>query len=364
MAEYLIQDTTLSAIAEAIRNKTGKADNITPEQMPTEIMGITTGGGEGEKPFDCHSVTFMYGDTVLWVRSVADGDTCADPVVRGLIPTPTKESTAQYNYTFYGWGASDGGAADANILKNITEDKTVYAIFTATVRTYTITFYDDDGTTVLKTAKVAYGTVPSYTPVKTDHKFLGWTPEAEAVIGDASYVANWEVLDEIASGTFASGATWKLKTDGCMELSGNGAMDNYSGNPAQPWAEHRSKITKLVVGNGITSIGDYAFAFCSNLTVPSGYWLLDTDTKVSRIGNYAFQSCTALNKFVVRSTVKRIGQYAFSGCSGLTTLSFQKVDKWWYSTSSTATSGTGYYVGDNTVTMFTNTFAKYYWGYG
>ena len=42
MSEYLIQDTSLTAIANAIRAKTGGAANLTPAQMVTEIAGITT----------------------------------------------------------------------------------------------------------------------------------------------------------------------------------------------------------------------------------------------------------------------------------------------------------------------------------
>lgn len=45
MSEYLIQDTTLTAIADAIREKTGGIDQMTPEQMALEISAITTGGG-------------------------------------------------------------------------------------------------------------------------------------------------------------------------------------------------------------------------------------------------------------------------------------------------------------------------------
>lgn len=45
MSEYLIQGGTLSAIADAIRAKTGKSDAMTPQQMPGEIEGISGGGG-------------------------------------------------------------------------------------------------------------------------------------------------------------------------------------------------------------------------------------------------------------------------------------------------------------------------------
>ena len=47
MAVYTIQDTTLSAIADAIREKNGKSDLIVPTNMPTEIRSIKTGGGGG-----------------------------------------------------------------------------------------------------------------------------------------------------------------------------------------------------------------------------------------------------------------------------------------------------------------------------
>lgn len=47
MAEYLIQDTTLTEIADAIRAKTGKTDAIPTTDMASEIAGIQTGTGGG-----------------------------------------------------------------------------------------------------------------------------------------------------------------------------------------------------------------------------------------------------------------------------------------------------------------------------
>ena len=44
MADYLIQDTTLDAIADAINAKTGGAGALTPAQMVTEIGNIPSGG--------------------------------------------------------------------------------------------------------------------------------------------------------------------------------------------------------------------------------------------------------------------------------------------------------------------------------
>lgn len=190
----------LTAIAEAIRAKTGKSDSMTLEQMPTEIASITGGGSGGGSADGLVTVTFMNGDVELFSRPVYIGDDCPEPVAQGRFDAPTKESTAQYNYTFYGWGASDNGAADANILKNITEDKTVYAIFTATVRMYTITWLDSDGATVLKTEQVAYGKIPSYAPVKEGFSLSGWIPTPVEVTGDASYTAVWSEKITFANG--------------------------------------------------------------------------------------------------------------------------------------------------------------------
>lgn len=289
-------------IADAIRSKTGGTDTLKPNQFPSAIEGITTGGGEGEKPFDCHSVTFVYGDK-SYVRSVADGDTCADPVERGLIPTPTKESTAQYNYTFYGWGASDGGAADDNILKNITEDKTVYAIFTATVRYYTITWLDSDGVTELPGQKQwAYGTVPSYTPTKDGYVFVRWNPATSTVVSNTTYTAVWE---EATVRCELSGTTLRIFGYGEMPYS------TYE----KPWEESASLITEVIVDDGVTTIGNGVFR---NHTAIKSVSIADS---VTSIGMNAFYGCTSLTAVSIPENVARLEVGSFQGCSKLAEVS-------------------------------------------
>lgn len=149
---------------------------------------------------DLRYVTFMNHDGTVEYgkKAVAVGDDCADPIARGIFATPTRESDAQYNYTFYGWATTPNGGADANWNKAIMEDKTVYANFTSTVRYYTITYYDSDGTTVLKTESLAYGSIPSasYVPEKDGYAFTEWVPALSTVTAETSYVAQWqEALD-------------------------------------------------------------------------------------------------------------------------------------------------------------------------
>lgn len=198
---YSVSSLSLKAVGDAIREKTGNSNDLGfPEGMVNAISGITA---DGSMPDDVHQVTFMDGDRVLWVRSVADGDNCADVAVRGLIETPAKESTADTVYTHSGWSLTDGGDADEAALSAVTENRTVYAAFTSAVRKYTVTYYDDDSATVLKTEQLAYGSTPSYKPTKTGYIIDGWTPALSTVTGDASYTAVW--TDKL---TFAE-ATWE-----------------------------------------------------------------------------------------------------------------------------------------------------------
>ncbi len=235
---YLLE--TKEKIREAIEAKgQAVADKDTFRSYAEKIAAISGGSsGGGGSVEGVHFVTFMSEDGTqeLYKRPVADGDDCADPVKRGLMDEPEKESTAQYNYTHVGWSATPNGALDENILKAVKADKTVYANFAAVLRYYTVTYYDSNGTTVLKTESLAYGTMPSYVAEKNGYNFDGWSPTLTAVTGNASYVAqfsekitfagaSWADIAEIsasgkASETFAVGDTKSIafaKDDGTTE---------------------------------------------------------------------------------------------------------------------------------------------------
>ena len=190
------------ALCNAIRAKTGKTETLKSGDLAAEVESIT-GGGNGGSVEGVHTVTFMSedGSAVLYERLVVDGDDCANVVDRGLLATPTKESTAQYNYTYSGWSLTSGGSASASALKSVTSDRTVYAAFNSSTRYYTITYYDGD--TVLKTESLPYGAMPSYTPEKDGASFDGWTPALTTVTGNASYTAVWQEKVTFAGGSWA-----------------------------------------------------------------------------------------------------------------------------------------------------------------
>lgn len=206
----LTEKSNIVAVANAVRNKTGLTNTMTLGQMATHINNIETGGSGGSGGGSVEgfvTVTFMNGNVEVFSRPVYIGDDCPDPVTQGRIETPTKESTAQYDYTHNGWALANGGTANSNALKNIQADTVVYSAYSSTVRKYTITYYDEDGTTVLHTEQVAYGVVPSYEPTHStdpeNYIFDKWEPTATNVTGDTNYVVVWKEKKALNDYTWA-----------------------------------------------------------------------------------------------------------------------------------------------------------------
>ena len=63
----------------------------------------------------------------------------------------------------------------------------------------------------------------------------------------------------VDSGSCGENITWTLDDSGVLTISGTGAMADYASASAAPWYSSRSNITKVVIENGITTIGDRAF---------------------------------------------------------------------------------------------------------
>ena len=108
--------------------------------------------------------------------------------------TPTRTADAQYTYTFAGWSLYQDSSADTNATKNVSRNRSVYAAYTKTVNTYTVTWKNADGTVLETDNNVPYGTVPTYdgaTPTQDGVTSTGWTPEVGPVTGNAIYTATY-----------------------------------------------------------------------------------------------------------------------------------------------------------------------------
>jgi hypothetical protein len=141
------------------------------------------------------SYLYFYDDMGANLLQTVEVKNGGDGVYTGA--TPTKTSTAQYNYTHAGWSKTIGGGVDADALTNVVADRNVYAVFTSTVRKYTVTWKNYNGTTLEVDVLVPYGTVPTYNsadPVRAEEDYEwtgGWTPNVGAITGDTTYVAKF-----------------------------------------------------------------------------------------------------------------------------------------------------------------------------
>lgn len=224
-----------------------------------------------------YAVTFSYNGTTLDTQYTTYGGT-----VTYHGQQPTKTGDAQYSYTFAGWNTDAGAASpDANALKNVTAARNVYPIFTRTVNKYTVRFMN--GETVLQTSTVSYGSDAVYsgaTPVHpTDpeiYTFIGWNPDGTNITENTDCQAVWLGKE---------GFTRKI-----IQRTISGAYEN----------------------SLVTSIGENAFMYCTNLESA-------TFTNVSRVDMSAFYGCTSLS-YVSLPKVSYIGQYAFASCTSLSTI--------------------------------------------
>ena len=97
-----------------------------------------------------------------------------------------------------------------------------------------------------------------------------------------------------------------------LTIGGEGAMYDYSSSyTTVPWNAQKSRITSVVIDDGVTSIGDSAFEDCSALKSVSGM------KGVTSLGEWAFCKCTSLESFTIPSGVKSIPDSLFYDCSKL-----------------------------------------------
>ena len=75
-----------------------------------------------------------------------------------------------------------------------------------------------------------------------------------------------------------------------------------------------SKLTSITIPNSVTSIGDMAFRFCTELTSAT------IPNAVTNIGRYAFSNCSKLTTITIPNSITSINVHAFSECPGITSL--------------------------------------------
>lgn len=157
--------------------------------------------------------------------------------------------------------------------------------------------------------------------MKKQSGFRRLTALALALCMLAALTSEIFAADTVASGYCGgegdgTNLTWTLDSEGVLTISGLGKMKDYENDNKNraPWYSSRKSLKKLVLKSGITSIGDYAFFDCSNLTGD-----LKIPSNVHSIGENAFGYCSGFNgSLTIENGVVEIKKYAFYHCKGFT----------------------------------------------
>ena len=133
------------------------------------------------------------------------------------------------------------------------------------------------------------------------------------------------------SGTCGANLTWNL-SNGVLTINGTGDMYDYSMS-SPSWDAYSSSIYSVVVEDGVTRIGAFAFNYYTilqNVTISNtvksigkcafantNISSIEIPNSVTEIGNASFQNCDQLISVVIGNSVTSISNYAFSGCSAI-----------------------------------------------
>jgi hypothetical protein len=354
---------------EIAYNEAATAPNTNPTKEPTNTTAYTFKGWD--QAFDhvtsnltinplyneaerLYSVRFVIEGTEVTTVTVRYGETAVYPKA-----DPTKEKTNTDIYTFTGWDGT---------LTNITEDKTVNAVFASTTRTYTVTFaYDGDDDTKTWSTQVPYnGTAvyagPAPTKAMTNYRvysFDEWDTSLENITGDTTVTADFTYSARYYTVTFKDYDGTVLYQDNKVEYHNH---TSYKGaklfGPANQsgvshefgyWARSDSS-TQYGFSDIINAIAQDTTltATYTNATYELTYENMGTYAQVSgctagsvlgngpeiatsyqslpvtTIKDNAFQSNLTLTAIKIPDTITTIGVSAFQNCKNLRSLDLGK----------------------------------------
>ncbi len=109
-----------------------------------------------------------------------------------------------------------------------------------------------------------------------------------------------------------------LDSEGTLRISGKGKMKNWANGSAVDWYNVRYDIKKVIIEQGITNIGNFAFTGCKNLTsieIPIG---------TTSFGLYSFASCSSLTNIEIPEGTTSLERLTFYECDRLTSILIPK----------------------------------------
>lgn len=120
--------------------------------------------------------------------------------------------------------------------------------------------------------------------------------------------------DVLKTGECGDAVTFTVYRDNSLVISGEGPMWDFSLTNRAGFSGYFHRITNVIIEDGVTSIGDYAFMGASKINE------ISFPATLEEIGAYAFYSCSAITGLTLSANVAEIGDRAFMGCSAISSL--------------------------------------------
>ena len=295
MANYLVTDTQLTSVANAIRAKTGSNAGMSfPDGMVSAVGSISAGSAstDGDVIFIDYDGTVVAQKTKAQINAMnSDSDLPANPTHTGL--------TAQ------GWNWT---VAQLKAQLTAMPDQKVYVgqmYVTASGKTEIDVEMLEGRLSPIMTIAVNGTIEVDWGDNTTPDTVTGTSLTTPLQVGPHSYVGagSYTIMIRVISGSFA------FYSSGSYTLLGKNSTDNEN-------RVYAICVKKIRIGTGVSNIGNAALYNCyslASITIPNS---------VTSIGNSAFSNCYALSSITVPSSVTSIGHYAFQYCYSLTSITF------------------------------------------
>lgn len=295
MANYLVDGSDLTSIADAIRTKGNTSSSLTfPTEFVSAIEDIPTGGGGGITPAPVKLINFIdYDGTVLHSYTASEF-----AEVTALPANPTHHS----NLIPQGWNRTLAQIqAHVSAFPHARIDiGQVYR--TIDGKTHLHIYYDTANNLLGKEHYFLYTQTDSYgveidwgdgSEIET-HSTTGSRVEC---IHNYSEPGEYEVTFNVVSGTMS------------FQCSSGSCVIGSTYYPDRGW--NRSTVQAIEIGDNVTAIGDYAFAYCQQMET------ITISPDVTSIGTEAFDGMYSLRAIVMPNSITSLGQYAFWMCPSI-----------------------------------------------
>ena len=287
----------------------GSQDSVVANISQIWYISNRSGGGPGLLTVKLEPCGGSCAETTAYVS--------ADGTVKGL-PVPTREG-----FAFLGWYTAASGGTRITDTYKFTQDCSIYAQWKALP---CVTLDPCGGQcSVQRVYATADGSVASLpTPTLDGFRFLGWfdaptggnkVTGSTIIVKDMTVYAQWK--DTTIRGECGDGLSWSLNEDtGLLRISGSGEMSDYHSADGleAPWNAYSASISSVVIGAGVKTVGNYAFANLKKLRS------VEINSELRRLGSGAFYGCTALSDIEGLEGLRAIGSDCFRGCSSLETV--------------------------------------------